>query len=123
MKSREPLIRLKRFQIEEKRKQVAQIETMIAEFDRMADELDREIKAEEQKSGISDTSHFAYPTYAKAAMVRRDNLKGSALDLRFKLEDARLALEEACQDLTKIESREGRARAEVRDSVGISVSV
>src|SRR4029078_9157063 len=36
MKSRETLIRLKKFQVDEKRRRVAQIETMIAEFDRMA---------------------------------------------------------------------------------------
>ena len=38
MKSRESLIRLKRFQVEEKRRRLSQIETMIAEFDRMAGE-------------------------------------------------------------------------------------
>jgi flagellar FliJ protein len=37
MKSRsESLIRLRRFQVDEKRRQVAQIEAMIADFERMA---------------------------------------------------------------------------------------
>ena len=36
MKSRETLIRLKKFQVDEKRRKVAQIEAMIAEFDRIA---------------------------------------------------------------------------------------
>ena len=36
MKSRETLIRLKKFQVDEKRRKVAQIETMIAELDRIA---------------------------------------------------------------------------------------
>ena len=40
MKSRDSLIRLKRFHADEKRRQVAQMETMIAEFERMARELD-----------------------------------------------------------------------------------
>ena len=44
MKSRETLIRLKKFQVDEKRRKVAQIEGMIAEFDRMAVDLEREIK-------------------------------------------------------------------------------
>ena len=39
MKSRETLIRLKKFQVDEKRRKVAQIESMIAEFDRIAVEL------------------------------------------------------------------------------------
>ena len=78
MKSREGLIRLKRFHVEEKRRQVAQIETMIAEFERMAKELDDQIVAEQERSGIRDAGHFAYPTFAKAAMQRRDNLLASA---------------------------------------------
>ncbi|MEP4032585.1 MAG: flagellar export protein FliJ, partial [Roseibium polysiphoniae] len=40
MKTRDSLIRLKRFQVDDKRRQLSQIETMIAEFNRMADELD-----------------------------------------------------------------------------------
>src|SRR5262249_45245347 len=43
MKSRETLIRLRKFQVDEKRRRVAQIETMIFEFERIAGELDREI--------------------------------------------------------------------------------
>ena len=68
MKSRETLIRLKKFQVDEKRRKVAQIEAMIAEFDRIAAELDREIKTEQDRAGIHDPAHFAYPTYAKAAI-------------------------------------------------------
>ena len=45
MKSRDTLVRLKRFQVEEKRRRLTQIEMMIAEFNRMARELDREIAA------------------------------------------------------------------------------
>jgi hypothetical protein len=47
MKSRETLIRLKRFQVDEKRRKVTQIEVMISEFERIASDLDREIKAEQ----------------------------------------------------------------------------
>ena len=103
MKSRETLIRLKKFQVDEKRRKVAQIEGMIAEFDRMATDLDREIMAEQERAGIHDPAHFAYPTYAKAALTRRDNLKRSAVDLKIQLEDARAALGEAFEELKKVE--------------------
>src|SRR5215211_349769 len=75
MKSRETLIRLKKFQVDERRRRVAQIETMISEFERISNDLERDIKIEQDRSGIHDPSHFAYPTYAKAAMQRRDNLR------------------------------------------------
>jgi len=99
MKSRETLIRLKKFQVDEKRRKVAQIETMIAEFDRMANDLEREIRVEQDRAGIHDPAHFAYPTYAKAARTRRENLKRAADELRIQLEDAKSALGEAFEEL------------------------
>ena len=108
MKSRETLIRLKRFQVDEKRRQVAQIEAMIAEFDRIATELEREIKIEQDRAGIHDPAHFAYPTYAKAATARRENLKHSTDELRVQLEDAKVALGEAFEELKKVEMLDER---------------
>ena len=108
MKSRDTLIRLKRFQVDEKRRQVVQIETMIAEFERMAADLEREIQHEQDKAGIHDIAHFAYPTYAKAAMTRRDNLKRSADELSGQLSDAQEALAEAFEELKKVELLEER---------------
>ena len=112
MKSRDTLIRLKRFQVDEKRRRVAQIEAMIAEFSRMASDLDREIAAEEQRSGISDTSHFAYSTYARAARGRRDNLKQSAEELRGQLAEAKGHLAGAIDELNKAQSLDGREKTD-----------
>src|SRR4051794_24442000 len=103
MKSRETVIRLKKFQAEEKRRKVMQIEGMIGEFERIAGDLDREIRTEQERAGIHDPTHFAYPTYAKAALGRRDNLKRSADELKVQLEDARMALAEAFEELKKVE--------------------
>ena len=104
MKSRsESLIRLKKFQVDEKRRQVAQIEMMVNDFERMASELDQQIDIEHTKTGISDIAHFAYSTFAKAALSRRDNLLASASDMRGKLEAAQDALAEALEDLKKVE--------------------
>src|SRR5438093_7497846 len=114
MKSRETLIRLKKFQVDEKRRTVAQIEGMIAEFERISADLDREIKAEQDRAGIQDPSHFAYPTYAKAAAVRRDNLKRSAGEMRVQLEDAKNALADAFEDKKKVELLDERDQARER---------
>ena len=104
MKSRsESLIRLKKFQVDEKRRQVAQIEMMIADFERMASELDQQIEIEHTKTGISDVAHFAYSTFAKAALTRRDNLLNSANDMKGKLEAAQDSLAEALEELKKVE--------------------
>jgi flagellar protein FliJ len=114
MKSRDTLIRLKKFQVDERRRKVAQIETMIAEFERMAADLDREIKSEQERAGIHDPAHFAYPTYAKAAMVRKENLKRSADELKVQLDDAKAALGEAFEELKKVELLDERDQARER---------
>src|SRR5580700_12329950 len=114
MKSRETLIRLKRFQVDEKRRKVAQIEGMIAEFERMATDLDREIRVEQDRAGIHDPAHFAYPTYAKAAMQRRENLKRSADELKIQLDDAKAALGEAFEELKKVELLDERDQVRER---------
>ena len=111
MKSRETLIRLIKFQVDEKRRKVAQIEAMIAEFDRIAAELDREIKIEQDRAGIHDPAHFAYPTYAKAAIGRRQNLKRSADELKTQMDDAKAALGEAFEELKKVEMLDERDQA------------
>lgn len=108
MKSHESAIRSKRFVVDEKRQQVADIEAMIADFERMAVDLDQQIEAEEERTGISDTAHFAYSTFAKAAMKRRDNLRASIAELKAKLQLARDELEEAFEELKKAELIEQR---------------
>jgi flagellar protein FliJ len=115
MKSRETLIRLKKFQVDEKRRKVAQIETMIAEFDRMAADLEREIRVEQDRAGIHDPAHFAYPTYAKAAIVRRENLRRSADELRAQLESAKMALGDAQDELKKAELLDERDQMRERE--------
>lgn len=124
MKSRENLVRLKRFQVNEKRRQLLQLDMMVAEFDRMAGELDLQIQYEEKKSGITDVNHFAYPTFAKAARQRRDNLHNSRLDLLQKKALAEAALAEAEAELGKaeqLESRDARVReaeVDLRRAIG-----
>jgi flagellar protein FliJ len=132
MKSRESLIRLKRFQVDEKRRQASDIESMIADFKRMSSDLDLQIQAEQERTGIDDITHFAYPTFAKAAMKRRDNLIASIEDLNVQLESAQDELAEAFEELKKIELMEEkeneRERAEERaneqaemDEIGLRV--
>jgi flagellar FliJ protein len=111
MKSRETLIRLKKFQVDEKRRKVAQIEAMIAEFNRIAGDLEREIKLEQDRAGIHDPAHFAYPTYAKAAISRRENLKRSADELKTQLDEAQAVLGEAFEELKKVEMLDERDHA------------
>ncbi len=119
MKSRDTLIRLRRFQVDEKRRRVAQIEMMMSDFNRMVVELDREVTHEEARAGITDVAHFAYPTYARAAASRRDNMRQSALALEGQLAEAKAELGEAFEELKKVEILEDRERAAERAAAGV----
>jgi F0F1-type ATP synthase membrane subunit b/b' len=113
MKLRENVLRAKHFQLEAARRRAAQVETMVAELDRMAAELDQQILHEERRAGISDPTHFAYPTFARAARQRRDNLAASVRDLALQRERAVSALADAEADhaavLARLERTEERA--------------
>jgi flagellar protein FliJ len=93
-----------RFEYDEKRQQVSDLEMMIADFRRMANDLDQQIKIEQQASGISDVNHFAYPTFARAAITRRDNLRASISELEKRLDRARQEALDAFEQLKLSES-------------------
>jgi hypothetical protein len=89
----ERLDRLKQLGIDNTRRHVTQIEGMIADFDRMVNTLMSEIQAEQDRTGIHDSAHFAYSTSARAMTQRRDNLNRSIDELKRQLADAKVALE------------------------------
>ena len=114
MKSRETALRLKRFEADEKARKVADLEHMIREFETMAADLDRQIQAEEDRTGIKDPSHFAYSTFAKSAVGRRDNLRTSVAELRLKLAAAQRERDEVVEQLQRADITESRESAQGR---------
>jgi len=103
MRSRETLIRLQRFQVDEKRRAVGEIEVMIADFERKITELDQQISVEQERSGITDVKHFAYPMFAKAAGDRKVKLLESIDGLKEQLVKAQDDLAEEFGELKKME--------------------
>ncbi|WP_205041979.1 flagellar export protein FliJ [Rhodoligotrophos defluvii] len=83
--------------------QAADLEMMIADFERKQLELAYQIKAEEERTGVSDPNHFNYPTAARAAMIRRENLNKSIEDLREQLKEAKESLDQELAELRKLE--------------------
>jgi hypothetical protein len=114
MKARESALRLKRFEADEKARKVADLEHMIREFEGMASDLDRQIKAEEDRTGIKDPAHFAYSTFAKSASQRRDNLRASADGLKVKLEAAQRERDDALEQAARADTPAGRSELRSR---------
>ncbi len=96
-----------RFEYEDKRQQITDIEAMITDFRRIADDLDLQIEAEQRASGITDINHFAYPTFARAAIARRDNLRSSIRELEQRLGTAKQELAELEEQIKNAQVAEG----------------
>jgi flagellar FliJ protein len=125
MKPRDAALRVKRFEVSAKARTVVSMESMIGDFERMANDLARQIAAEEERTGIKDTSHFAYSTFAKAASLRRTNLLNSVADLRAKLDAAKREHEEMANELSKLEPitpREGERHDHTVERGGLMLS-
>jgi len=108
MKPRESIVRLKMFQVQERQRQLAQLTMMMEEFGRMARELEAQIAQEEQKSGISDMTHFTSPPLAWAARRRHENLCHSLHELEHQKQAMQLDLDTAICELSHTQSRLGQ---------------
>ena len=114
----DPLVaqtRVTNFEITACRRRIMQTRSMIADFERLAAELDREVRAEEDRTGIRDPRHFAYSTVAKASGQRRDNLAHSIGQLKTQLDRAYAALHAA---LEKARTSNGGSEALAASSAG-----
>ncbi|MBX2805207.1 MAG: flagellar export protein FliJ [Hyphomicrobiales bacterium] len=109
MRTNDTLLKLQRFEANEKQQKVRDIELMIADFKHLADDLMHQIQIEEENSRIRDVNHFSYPPFAKAARERRQNLFESIEALEGKLEEARAELAEATEELRKAEMVQERS--------------
>jgi flagellar protein FliJ len=97
------MLRSKRFEATEKARNVAMLESTISDFYTMVDYLARQIAAEEDRTKIRDTRHFAYSTIAKAATLRRRNLLVSVANLKPKLDAAKGELDKLTIQLRDLE--------------------
>jgi len=116
MRNKESLIRLHRFQVDEQRRQVTDLEGMLEEFHRRENDLDRQVQHEQDKAGITDIGHFAYPMFAKSMLQRRENILQSIGEISKQLETAKEVLSDNYRDLKKFElveeNRQRRAKKE-----------
>jgi flagellar protein FliJ len=118
MKSQDSLIRLRKFEVDERRQKVADLEMMIEDFQRMAGDLDRQVEVEQQRAGTSDMDDCRYPLWAKDAITRRERIIDSVKELEGKLDSARDDLMSSFEELKKVEKvgeRETARLLEARD--------
>jgi flagellar protein FliJ len=113
MKTRDSALRLKRFDVAERARKVADIEMMARDFETMVGDLERQITTEEERTGIRDTAHFAYSTFAKSVTVRREKLIATIADLKLQLDAARRLHDDAVEELQRLEAAEGPGNSSI----------
>ena len=103
MRSRDSLLRLNRFKVEDCRRQVSDMDMMINDLMRKHDDLDNHVKFEEQRTGVSDPANVNYSMAAKSVRGRRDNILATVAELRDQHEAMIERQKDAEADLRKVE--------------------
>lgn len=120
MRSRDSLLRLNRFKVEDCRRQVSDMDMMISDLMRKHDDLDNHVKFEEQRTGVSDPANVNYSMAAKSVRGRRDNILRTVAELRDQHEAMIERLKDAEADLRKVEmlvEKEAPAKTPVAPAV------
>ena len=115
------LIRLNRWQLNERRRRVVELESMAEATRARIDGLDAAFAAEGRRAQASLADRAAFPPYAAAARAQRTKLVETLEKVEAEIAEAREAVTEAFQELKKYEianearldrEREFRARRE-----------
>ena len=117
MSALETLIRVHRWQLDERRQQ-------LGELDRLADKLrlerrrlDEEDAAEQRAAALSHEASLAYPSYAAALRDRRAKLDASIAEVDDQILRARDALAEAFQEVKRYELAASNRAKRARDAL------
>lgn len=102
-KSRDALIRLQKWHVDEIRRKLAELQSMHAEFERKRAELAASVADERKFGETSPIGAFAYPSFARAMNERSARLEESIKGIEREIALTKDALNEAYSELKKIE--------------------
>lgn len=103
MKSREALIRLNRFRVDEIRKRLKSLDDMRADLTKKMSDLETMVQDEQRRALHSDLGRLAYPTFARSVMARRENIQRSIDEVEKQAESVTEELQNAYRELKKYE--------------------
>lgn len=116
LKGIENLIRLQKWNVDEKRREVAELEALLDDLKARAKALEAEIVREQQaasrNAGDTDEVSMGYGAYAKAVIQRRETLQESIAEAAKVVDQAHDELTEMFQELKRYEVARDRANAE-----------
>jgi flagellar protein FliJ len=115
MSALDSLIRLHRWQLDERRRHLADLEGLAAQLTEEHHRLDREEVREQAAAAAAPEAAFAYAAYARQLIERRRKLAQSQAEVAEQIERSRAALAEAFQEVKRYEiTAASRARQQQR---------
>ncbi len=102
------MIRLHKWQLDEKRRDMVSLEKMKQEFEQNLADLEEELAAEQKHVAASPVVSIAYAGYAQQVIVRRANIENSIVEIEASIENMKDQVAEAFRELKKYEVVEQR---------------
>jgi prefoldin subunit 5 len=103
MKSREGLVRLHRFRVEEIRKRLKSLDDMRADLRKKMTDLELMVQEEQRRAANSDLGRLAFPTFARSVQVRRENIQRTIDEVEKQAATVGEELQSAYRELKKYE--------------------
>lgn len=130
MSALDSLIRMHRWQLDERRRQLAALEELAVKLVEEQRRLEAENLREQAAATASPETAASYPGYAHGFLERRRKLEQSHVEIAAQIAQAREALAEAFQEMKRYEitaasrarlqeQREARRQQRVLDDLGI----
>ena len=103
MKSRESLIRLHRFKVDEIRRRLKLLDDMRADLAKKMSDLEIMMQEEQRRAAHSDLGRLAYPSFARSVVLRRENIQRSIDEIEREAAQVTENLQAAYRELKKYE--------------------
>ena len=103
------IIRLHKWQVDEKRRQITDLEVMRNELVEKLEKLLSDLESEKENLSNSNVVDINYANYASNVMTRRENIEASITEIDVSIENMKDELSEAFKELKKYEIVEQRA--------------
>ena len=103
MKSREGLVRLHRFRVEEIRKRLKSLDDMRGDLAKKMGDLETMVQEEQRRSINSDLGRLAFPSIARSIQARRENIQRTIDEVEKQAATVSEELQAAYRELKKYE--------------------
>lgn len=103
MKSREALIRLNRFRVDEIRRRLKSLDDMRADLTKKMSDLETMMQEEQRRAAHSDLGRLAYPSFARSVVARRENIQRTIDEVEKQASSVTEELQAAYRELKKYE--------------------